>query len=61
MDTLRELLIQNYKDTPRALHFIMQMLAHETDQLSFVAEPEVSSGYLAKLDVLLSGISSSSL
>ena len=55
MDTLRELLIQNYKDTPRALHFIMQMLAHETDQLSFVAEPEVSGGYLAKLDVFAIG------
>ncbi|MCB5249314.1 MAG: heat-inducible transcriptional repressor HrcA [Candidatus Cloacimonadales bacterium] len=51
MDTLRELLIQNYKDTPRALHFVMQMLAHETDQLSFVAEPEVSSGYLSCLEV----------
>jgi len=51
MNILRELLIGNYKDTPRALHFIMQMLARETDQLSFVAEPEVSSGYLAKLDV----------
>lgn len=51
MDNLRELLIHNYKDTPRALHYIMQVLAKETDQLSFVAEPEVSSGYLAKLDV----------
>ena len=51
MNILRELLIGNYKDTPRALHFIMQMLARETDQLSFVAEPEVSNGYLAKLDV----------
>ena len=51
MELLRELLIQNYKDTPLALHYIMQMLARETDQLSFVAEPEVSSGYLAKLDV----------
>ncbi len=51
MDLLRTLLIQNYKDTPMALHFIMQMLAKETEQLSFVAEPEVSSGYLAKLDV----------
>lgn len=55
MDTLRELLIQNYKDTPRALHFIMQMLAHETDQLSFVAEPEVSNGYLARLEVFAIG------
>lgn len=51
MELLRDLLIQHYKDTPLALHYIMQMLARETDQLSFVAEPEVSSGYLAKLDV----------
>jgi transcriptional regulator of heat shock response len=51
MEILRDLLIHNYKDTPRALHYIMQMLAKETDQLSFVAEPEVSNGYLAKLDV----------
>ena len=55
MDNLRELLIHNYKDTPRALHYIMQVLAKETDQLSFVAEPEVSSGYLAKLDVFAIG------
>lgn len=51
MDLLRELLIRHYKDTPRALHYIMQLLAKETDQLSFVAEPEVSSGYLSKLEV----------
>lgn len=56
MDLLRELLIHHYKDTPRALHFIMQMLAKETDQLSFVAEPEVSSGYLAKLEVFPIGL-----
>ncbi len=56
MDLLRELLIQNYKDTPLALHYIMQMLAKETDQLSFVAEPEVSNGYLAKLDVFPIGM-----
>jgi heat-inducible transcriptional repressor len=55
MDLLRDLLIHNYKDTPRALHYIMQNLAKETDQLSFVAEPEVSSGYLAKLDVFSIG------
>ncbi|MCB5264832.1 MAG: heat-inducible transcriptional repressor HrcA [Candidatus Cloacimonetes bacterium] len=55
MDTLRELLITNYKDTPRALHYIMQMLAHETDQLSFVAEPEVSNGYLSRLEVFSLG------
>jgi heat-inducible transcriptional repressor len=51
MEFLRELLIRHYKDTPRALRFIMQLLAKETDQLSFVAEPEVSSGYLSKLEV----------
>ncbi len=55
MDILRDLLIHNYKDTPRALHYIMQIMAKETDQLSFVAEPEVSSGYLAKLDVFSIG------
>ncbi|MDD4310346.1 MAG: heat-inducible transcriptional repressor HrcA [Candidatus Cloacimonetes bacterium] len=55
MDMLRELLIRNYKDTPMALHYIMQNLAKETDQLSFVAEPEVSSGYLAKLEVFAIG------
>jgi len=48
---LRELLIKNYKDTPLSLHYIMQMLAKETDELSFVAEPEISYGYLEKLDV----------
>ena len=48
---LRNLLIKYYKDTPLALHYIMQILASETDQLSFVAEPEVSYGYLEKLDV----------
>ena len=55
MDLLRELLVRNYKDTPRALHYIMENLAKETDQLSFVAEPEVSNGYLAKLDVFSIG------
>lgn len=51
MDFLRELLIKHYKDTPKALHIVMQLLAKETEQLSFVAEPEVSSGYLSKLEV----------
>ncbi|HOZ01094.1 MAG TPA: heat-inducible transcriptional repressor HrcA [Candidatus Syntrophosphaera sp.] len=51
MELLRELLIQHYKDTPLALHYIMQMLAKETDQLSFVVEPEVSNGFLDKLEV----------
>ncbi len=50
-DLLRNILIKYYKDIPLALHYIMQFLARETDQLSFVAEPEVSYGYLEKLDV----------
>ncbi len=50
-ETLRGLLVQYYRDTPMALHYIMQVLARETDQLSFVAEPQVSYGYLEKLDV----------
>ncbi len=51
VDILRNLLIKYYKDTPLALHYIMQLLAKETDQLSFVAEPEISHGSLKKLDV----------
>jgi heat-inducible transcriptional repressor len=50
-DILRDILIKYYKDTPLALHYIMQLLARETDQLSFVAEPEISYGYLEKLEV----------
>jgi heat-inducible transcriptional repressor len=48
---LRDILINYYRDTPLALHYIMQLLARETDQLSFVAEPEVSNGYLQNLEV----------
>ncbi|PID29705.1 MAG: heat-inducible transcription repressor HrcA [Candidatus Cloacimonadota bacterium] len=50
-ELIREFLIANYKDTPLALHYIMQLLAKESDQLSFVAEPEISFGVLRKLDV----------
>lgn len=50
-ELLRDLLIKHYRDTAMGLHFIMQLLARETDQLSFVAEPEVSLGILSKLDV----------
>lgn len=50
-DILRDILVKHYKDTPLALHYIMQLLATETDQLSFVAEPEVAYGYLEKLEV----------
>ncbi|MDY6915460.1 MAG: heat-inducible transcriptional repressor HrcA [Candidatus Cloacimonadota bacterium] len=51
LDVLRGILVKYYDDTPLALHYIMRYLAKETDQLSFVAEPEVSYGYLSKLDV----------
>jgi heat-inducible transcriptional repressor len=50
-DILRQLLIRNYKDTQLALHYIKQILANESDQLSFVAEPEVSNDYLSDLQV----------
>ena len=48
---VRNFLIENYRDTPLALHYIKQLLAKETDQLSFVAEPEIGYGVLSKLDV----------
>jgi len=50
-ELLRNLLVQYYRDTPMALHYIMQVLAKDTDQLSFVAEPQISYGYLEKLEV----------
>lgn len=50
-ELLRDVLIKHYRDTALGLHYIMQLLARETDQLSFVAEPEVSLGVLEKLDV----------
>ncbi|MBT3168726.1 MAG: heat-inducible transcription repressor HrcA [Candidatus Cloacimonetes bacterium] len=48
---LREMLVNYHKDIPLALHYVMQLLANETDQLSFVAEPEIAYGHLNKLDV----------
>ncbi len=51
LSALRELLISNYKNTPLGLHYIMQILAQESDQLSFVAEPEISTGFLSNLEV----------
>jgi len=54
-DTLRDILIKNYDDINLALQYIMQLLAKETDQLSFVAEPEISYGYLKKIDVFRIG------
>ncbi len=50
-DFLQSMLVQNYRDIPLSLHFIKQLLAKETDQLSFVAEPEISYDCLSKLDV----------
>ncbi len=50
-DFLKSMLVQNYRDIPLSLHYIKQLLAKETDQLSFVAEPEISFDCLSKLDV----------
>ncbi len=50
-DFLQSMLVQNYRDIPLSLHYIKQLLAKETDQLSFVAEPEISYDCLSKLDV----------
>lgn len=50
-DFIRELIARNFRDPSMALHYAMQMLARETNQLSFVAEPEVAYGVLLKLDV----------
>jgi len=54
-DWLREMLIQSYRDTPHALHLVLQSLAKESDQLCFVAEPEISTGFLSKLEVFRIG------
>lgn len=51
MENLRELLIKNYKDAQVGLRYIIQILAQESDQLSFVAEPEISSGILSNIEV----------
>ena len=50
-DFLKSLLINNYRDIPLSLHYIKQLLAKETDLLTFVAEPEISYDTLQKLDV----------
>ena len=51
IDFLKEMLISNYRDIPLSLHYIKQLLAKETDLLTFVAEPEISYDILQKLDV----------
>lgn len=51
LDFLKTLLINNYRDIPLSLHYIKQLLAKETDLLTFVAEPEISYDTMQKLDV----------
>jgi len=51
LDFLKSLLINNYRDIPLSLHYIKQLLAKETDLLTFVAEPEISYDTMQKLDV----------
>ncbi len=47
---LRGILIKNFDNISVALQYIMQFLAKESGQLSFIAEPEVSYGYLKKIE-----------
>ncbi len=54
-DFLQSMLVQNYRDIPLSLHYIKQLIAKETDQLSFVAEPEISYDCLSKLEVFKIG------
>ena len=51
IDFLKSLLINNYRDIPTTLHYIKQLLAKETDLLTFVAEPEIAYDILYNLDV----------
>lgn len=48
---LRNLLLENYRNPSQSLQFIMRLLAKQTQQLSFVAEPEILYGYLKRLSV----------
>jgi heat-inducible transcriptional repressor len=54
-ELLRRVLVTHYKDTITALNFIMQILAKETDQLSFIAEPEIAYGLFENLEVFKIG------
>ena len=51
IDFLKSLLVNNYRDIPITLHYIKQLLAKETDLLTFVAEPEIAYDILYNLDV----------
>lgn len=48
---VRKIMVSNYKDTLSSMHYVMKLLAKETDQLSFIAEPEVAYGFLENLEV----------
>jgi len=50
-DFIKGILINNYRDIPLVLHYIKQLLARETDLLTFVAEPEIAYDTMQKLDV----------
>jgi heat-inducible transcriptional repressor len=52
---IRDILLKNFDNISLALQYIMQFLAKETGQLSFIAEPEVSYGYLKKIDAFKIG------
>ncbi len=52
---LRNILIKNFDNITLSLRYIMQFLAKKTGQLSFIAEPEVSHGYLKKIDAFKIG------
>ena len=51
MEFLKNILVNNYRDIPLSLHYIKQLLAKETDLLTFVAEPEIAYDTMLKLDV----------
>jgi heat-inducible transcriptional repressor len=51
IELLKTLIINNYRDIQLSLHYIKQLLAKETDLLTFVAEPEISYDILSKLEV----------
>jgi len=52
IEILKRIVGQNFRDTNLMLQIIMKFLTKETNQLSFVAEPEMSYGFLKKLSVL---------
>ncbi|MCL1826461.1 MAG: heat-inducible transcriptional repressor HrcA [Candidatus Cloacimonetes bacterium] len=55
IDFLKGILVNNYRDITLVLHYIKQLLAKETDMLTFVAEPEIACDTMQKLDVFKIG------